>query len=348
MQQVRSGVSFAELLKGKKIAATAPPATAPPIAKPPSRPPATRIARSVPMPAPASKKRKRQVEREAHRDEPVEKKARTTGHVPFGSIATMQGDVVDVASAAAPGASGEANGDGDDDDDQPLFGRMLHGAAPRREKTDDAERMQGARFRWLNEQLYTQPSSVAFEQFSQDAELFEAYHAGFRAQVKKWPANPVDRMAAYLRKRPRSDVVADFGCGDAKLAALARQTVHSFDLVAVNERVTACDMAHVPLDDGSCDVAIFCLSLMGSNVADFLLEAHRVLRPGGQLQIAEVKSRIASLERFQRDLELMGFDVGSVDESNKMFVLIAAAKSAERRPRAGHKIVLQPCLYKRR
>ncbi|MFN7124078.1 MAG: hypothetical protein ACK4NM_18785 [Hydrogenophaga sp.] len=39
--------------------------------------------------------------------------------------------------------------------------------------------------------------------------------------------------------------VGDFGCGDAKIARSVPNTVHSFDLVAVNDRVTACDMAHV-------------------------------------------------------------------------------------------------------
>ena len=37
--------------------------------------------------------------------------------------------------------------------------------------------------------------------------------------------------------------------------------------------------ATLPLEDASLDVAIFCLSLMGSNYVEFLREAHRVLRP---------------------------------------------------------------------
>ena len=41
-------------------------------------------------------------------------------------------------------------------------------------------------------------------------------------------------------------VVADFGCGEAKIAQVLRDvTVHSFDLVALNEHVTACDMKKV-------------------------------------------------------------------------------------------------------
>jgi len=40
-------------------------------------------------------------------------------------------------------------------------------------------------------------------------------------------------------------VVADFGCGDAKLGESVPQKVFSFDLVALKPHVTACDMAHV-------------------------------------------------------------------------------------------------------
>ena len=111
----------------------------------------------------------------------------------------------------------------------------------------------------------------------------------------------MDIFIAFLRQRAlkmkRRLTVVDFGCGDAKIArTLAANaggkpkggkgggkggggtTVHSFDLVANNEHVTACNMAHVPLPKSVADVAVFCLSLMGTDTAQFLLEARRVLR----------------------------------------------------------------------
>ena len=39
-------------------------------------------------------------------------------------------------------------------------------------------------------------------------------------------------------------------------------------------------LQQVPLGDASVDVAVFCLSLMGTNLADYLTEAHRVLKTG--------------------------------------------------------------------
>lgn len=34
----------------------------------------------------------------------------------------------------------------------------------------------------------------------------------------------------------------------------------------------------VPLEDGSVDIGVFCLSLMGTNYQDYIMEARRVLK----------------------------------------------------------------------
>lgn len=70
---------------------------------------------------------------------------------------------------------------------------------------------------------------------------------GFRSQTAAWPVQPVEVAIAWLRGLPDALVVADFGCGDAALAAGARQRVHSFDLVAGAPGVVACNIAHTPL-----------------------------------------------------------------------------------------------------
>lgn len=45
--------------------------------------------------------------------------------------------------------------------------------------------------------------------------------------------------------RSTLQVVADFGCGEAIIAQSVANKVHSFDLVAKNKFVTACNMAKV-------------------------------------------------------------------------------------------------------
>ena len=72
-------------------------------------------------------------------------------------------------------------------------------------------------------------------------------------------------------------------------------------------------MKNVPLKDETCDIAVFCLSLMGTNLAQFLLEANRILKKdSGMLKIAEVRSRFGAketvgLKRFIRGVQGLGF-----------------------------------------
>ena len=93
-------------------------------------------------------------------------------------------------------------------------------------------KLEGSRFRDLNEHLYTCSGSEAFKKFSRQPKLFEIvvflslalrfrvldisfsqYHSGFRAQVEKWPSNPLNGFIQFLQKRPKL-IVGDFGCGD--------------------------------------------------------------------------------------------------------------------------------------
>ncbi|XP_061164665.1 ribosomal RNA-processing protein 8-like [Saccostrea echinata] len=209
------------------------------------------------------------------------------------------------------------------------------------------EQLNSARFRYINEQLYTHSGQEAQEMFAEDEEAFQVYHQGFQTQVNKWPVNPVDMIIQDINKLPRNKVVADFGCGDAKIARGVPQKVHSFDLVALNDHVTACDMSHVPLDSGSVDIAVFCLSLMGTNLTDYLAEAQRVLKMGGRLKIAEVASRFQSLPQFLINIEQFGFYQESKDTSNKMFYLFNFKKTGKPKSKLPA-VTLQPCMYKKR
>ncbi|KAL6053761.1 25S rRNA (adenine645-N1)-methyltransferase [Balamuthia mandrillaris] len=231
------------------------------------------------------------------------------------------------------------------------------------------QKLRGSRFRWLNEQLYSVSGDEAKRLFDENPDYFQEYHSGFSEQVSSWPVNPVDQIIRSLeeegedeekgakgkrqkrKKKQKKLCIADFGCGEAKIGATLgkKHTVYSFDLVAVNEHVTACDIANVPLENESVDVAIFCLSLMGSNFMDFLEEAHRVLKPGGRLKIAEVKSRFGSparVKQFQQALHSLGFDLLEEDDSNKMFVRMELNKSDRESVKVDFQ--LNVCRYKKR
>ncbi|XP_048836496.1 ribosomal RNA-processing protein 8 [Brienomyrus brachyistius] len=211
------------------------------------------------------------------------------------------------------------------------------------------QRLEAARFRYINEQLYTSTSSTARRMFKQDPQAFDIYHRGFTTQVQHWPANPVDAIIAYIKHKPATRVVADFGCGDCKIARSVRNKVHSFDLAPVCDIVTVCDMANVPLPNASVDIAVFCLSLMGTNLRDFLVEASRVLVMGGVLKIAEVASRFENVRSFLGALSALGFRLVSKDTENRYFYsfeFVKTGNAPEKSKTSG--LELKPCVYKKR
>ena len=78
--------------------------------------------------------------------------------------------------------------------------------------------MKQAKFRFLNESLYTTPSSEAVDMFKKEPALFTDYHEGYRQQVDKWPKNPLDMFIDELSKsKYKHYSIADFGCGEGRL-----------------------------------------------------------------------------------------------------------------------------------
>lgn len=216
------------------------------------------------------------------------------------------------------------------------------------------KKLEGARFRAINEELYTASGDLSFTEFQKDQSKFYAYHKGYREQVSSWPYNPLDRIIDWVNRRHPKAVIADMGCGEAKLAeSLSTNKVHSFDLVAVNDRVTACNIAAVPLPNESVDVVVFCLSLMGTNFVDFLNEAHRILKMNGTIKIVEVRSRFEDfkgIKKFTKYLKRMGFIIQPQENlsDNKMFFEVDCRKVAKECRLQEEPFELKPCQYKKR
>ena len=101
----------------------------------------------------------------------------------------------------------------DEDDTDGPFVAMANDARnnipPKTEEVDRSsalkrkmeDRLNAARFRYINEHLYTHTGSEAVELFEKDKEAFQVYHQGFQSQVNKWPVNPVDKMIAFIKER---------------------------------------------------------------------------------------------------------------------------------------------------
>lgn len=222
-----------------------------------------------------------------------------------------------------------------------------------------AAKLTSARFRHLNETLYTSPSDQAMRLFADSPQNYTSYHAGFRAQVAVWPQNPVEGFIEDVKARSRISVpsqkklwreqnkgkkqkqecsngdataagaaairaggdkadplprsqngictIVDLGCGDAALAgslsppakALGLRLL-SFDMAKGDtpnaHLITVADISNLSaagVRDATVDIAICCLSLMGTNWVDVVDECARIVRGGGEAWVAEIKSRFA-------------------------------------------------------
>jgi len=123
-------------------------------------------------------------------------------------------------------------------------------------QTSMRAKLAAARFRHLNQTLYTTPSTSALKLFSENPEMYDEYHTGFRQQVAVWPENPADSYIGEVKVRaavernvknkngkewrqkgaeggdgtrvpgspkplPRTQgvcTIADLGCGEARMA----------------------------------------------------------------------------------------------------------------------------------
>lgn len=213
------------------------------------------------------------------------------------------------------------------------------------------KKLDGAKFRMINEVLYSSRGEKSFESFQKDPKQFDIYHEGFREQASHWPDNPLKVVIDWIKLKHPKAIIADLGAGDAELAQSVANEVHSFDLVSKNSLVVAADMAHLPLADCTVDIAVFCLSLMGTNISDFLSEAHRILRVKGIIKIAEVRSRFEGeddgMKKFLRVLKRAGFDITEKPTSNKMFFMLECEKS-DRSQTISKEYSAKACVYKKR
>ena len=199
--------------------------------------------------------------------------------------------------------------------------------------------------------------------FKEDPRLFQDYHEGYRQQVEKWPKNPLDVLIDELKKpKYQNSVIGDFGCGEGRLqldleaAGHPEGKIHSFDVGKFAPHVIQTDISRVPLDNTVLDVAVFSLSLMGTNFPIFLREANRVLKPNGKLFIAEVASRFSTDDDCKAFLKCVKEQAGFVNlkmaKLKDFFYVMVFEKEKDMRrlPQWTDEFAasLKPCLYKKR
>lgn len=154
------------------------------------------------------------------------------------------------------------------------------------------------------------------------------YHRARRDSMQTWNEIPYEYIASKIKNKNR--IVADFGCGENLMRTfIPNNKVYSFDHIAIDNTVIACDMSHTPLEDESIDIAVFSLSLWGSNYEDYFKEAYRLLSYDGLMYIAEPTKSYDEIKRGELLMILRrnGFtQVGDIESRGKFFYITVIKK----------------------
>jgi hypothetical protein len=171
-------------------------------------------------------------------------------------------------------------------------------------------------FTRLNNKINSEVSATTHARILKDPTEWDEYHRQYREARKSWPTIPFDEIIKRIDQLSPRLLIGDFGCGEAKiLEKFGNERVFSFDHVAINDSVTACDIKSVPLAEDAIDIAVFSLSLMGRNWPDYIKEAKRCVATNGYLLIAETtKSIKGRLSKLKEVIQLYGFDVYNEEE----------------------------------
>lgn len=137
------------------------------------------------------------------------------------------------------------------------------------------------------------------------------YHKQREISKLKWDEDPVDIIANKINERNDTNVIADMGCGLAKLSKIVKEPnkVISIDHYSEDPNIIQCDMKHTPLNDNETDITVFCLSLWGTNYLDYIKEAYRITAKRGFMYIVEpINSKKFDFDKLKEDIKMLGFD----------------------------------------
>jgi hypothetical protein len=163
-----------------------------------------------------------------------------------------------------------------------------------------------------NQLINTENSMTTHARLQQHPEEWYDYHKRLEEIRQSWTIDPLERVIQRLKKISPRLRIGDFGCGKAKIMDIfGSNRVKSFDHIAINEKVIACDIRNVPLEDGYLDVIVFSLSLMEKNWHEYIIEASRCLMSNGTLIIADTVRSLTEgrLSNLKEILTENGFDV---------------------------------------
>lgn len=142
-------------------------------------------------------------------------------------------------------------------------------------------------FAALHRQWDGEPSAARHVRLQAAPSEWQLYEAQYTRAARAWREPPWAFAAAVAGAEPGARV-ADLGCGVCALTTALGRELAAFDHVAADGRAIAADLAALPVADASFDIAVLSIALVGTNWADSLAEAARIVAPGGRVVISEL------------------------------------------------------------
>lgn len=197
---------------------------------------------------------------------------------------------------------------------------------PLNPKLIERSRIQLGDFSDMNKKWSTSRSDNTHERLAKDPTEWYYYHTLYSEKRKTWSEIPYVEIAKKINVRP-DWIVGDFGCGENLLSKEVKNKVYAFDHVAIDDTVYACDIKNAPIDDSVLDVAVFSLSLMGSNYVDYFKEAYRTLKIYGNIFVCEPAAKWEGREEeLKKQLESVGFKCFGAVKNTDKFIYIDGIK----------------------
>lgn len=163
----------------------------------------------------------------------------------------------------------------------------------------------------VHQKAKTSSSKTMHKYFTENPNAWIEYHKQREINKLTWDEDPVDVIGREINERNDNNIIADMGCGLAKLSKIVKQNnqVISVDHYSEDDNVIQCDMSDISefIKDNSIDITVFCLSLWGTNYLDYIKEAYRITAKRGLLYICEPNDEFDK-EQLVNSIKEIGFN----------------------------------------
>ena len=163
----------------------------------------------------------------------------------------------------------------------------------------------------IHQKAKTSTSKHMHEWFLNNPDGWKEYHKQREITKTTWLEDPVDVIAKELNERNDTNIIADLGCGLAKLSKIINvpNKVISIDHYSDDPNVIKADIADLSnyICDNEVDITVFCLSLWGTNYLDYIKEAYRITAKRGFMYIVEPSDKF-DFDKLKEDIKQIGFN----------------------------------------